>query len=140
MIDRFLLHLCVLNLTQKTKRQTQTLVHTESVSEKCTNRFRRHTRTVEANEVAASAVKNNVPEIVRYKCNNNNNINSNSNAEVNANNSKNATKPEVIRHHVTPMTSLPMALAQELELARKKEEEEQQLIQGLRVICLLSSS
>ena len=95
--------------------------------------IRRHTRTVEANEAARSAgVNNSAPEIVRYKCNNNNNINSN--AEINANNSKNATpaattKPEVIRHHVTPMTSLPMALAQELELARKKEEEEQ-LIQG----------
>ena len=49
---------------------------------------RRHTRTVEANE-AASAVKNNVPEIVRYRCNNNNSING-IGAEVNANNSKNA--------------------------------------------------
>ena len=86
---------------------------------------RRHTRTV--NE-AAAAGKNNVPEIVRYKCtaaaNNNNNI-SNNNAEINANNKTATAKPEVIRHHVTPMTSLPMALAQELELARKKEEEEQ---------------
>ena len=40
----------------------------------------------------------------------------------------------MIRHHVTPMTSLPMALAQELELARKKEEEEQQLMQGNGVL------
>ena len=28
---------------------------------------RRHTRTVEAKEAASTAVKNNVPEIVRYK-------------------------------------------------------------------------
>ena len=118
---------------QKSKIHEETLVHLEGLSEKMHESLlrciRRHTRTVEANEAARSAgVNNSAPEIVRYKCNNNNNINSN--AEINANNSKNATaaattKPEVIRHHVTPMTSLPMALAQELELARKKEEEEQ---------------
>ena len=99
--------------------------------------IRRHTRTFEASEAASAGVNNSAPEIVRYKCNNNNN-NINSNAEINSKNATATTKPEVIRHHVTPMTSLPMALAQELELARKKEEDEQ-LIQG-RVLFPLSRS
>ncbi|TRY76651.1 hypothetical protein TCAL_04074 [Tigriopus californicus] len=52
------------------------------------------------------------PEIVRYKVSNNQ-----------ATGANNFEAPEVIRHHhVTPIASLPMALAQELELARLKEE------------------
>lgn len=51
------------------------------------------------------------PEIVRYKVSNH------------LKNQGATDKPEVIRHHhVTPIASLPMALAQELELARLKEE------------------
>ncbi len=37
----------------------------------------------------------------------------------------NSGRTEVIRHHVTPMTTLPMALAQELELSMAKEGEEE---------------
>ena len=61
------------------------------------------------------------PEVLRFRCNNNvMESGANNNVEVHTSAAA-PPKPEVIRHHVTPMTSLPMALAQELELVRMKE-------------------
>ena len=67
------------------------------------------------------------PEVLRFRCNNNviesGAAGANNNVEPLHSAAPAPPKPEVIRHHVTPMTSLPMALAQELELARLKEAE-----------------
>ncbi len=78
-------------------------------------------RAVAVAEAAPNAANDQQPpEIVRFKCSNNNHHQAPS-----APSQGSGSKPEVIRHHVTPMTSLNRALAHELEAVRKKEEHHQ---------------
>ena len=84
-------------------------------------------------QLAEAIPTTSTPEIVRYRRTANNNNNNYYGEPISGGGGKSTTsgdadgsgrRPEVVRHHVTPMTSLPMALAQELEIAKAKEERE----------------